>query len=392
MKKLAIISSHPIQYFSPLYRQISSMKDIEVRVFYGSKMGMGNEIDLEFNQKITWKVDLLSGINHEFLDTKIAFGRKEARFRYATNLKKRLAAFAPNAIFFNGYATFLELQTLLVAKSMGLPIIVRPEGNDRCLKRSKIKSMFRSFFLRRFYKYTDAFLSVGTLSTEHFLAHGGDSKKIVPCRYCVDNDYFIKSHHQLSKQDNLKSELGLERFKTIILFCGKLIEKKDPLTLLHAFEACKFDSSVGLVIVGSGALEDQLKTLAHHPNSQVHFAGFVNQDKIVQYYQVANVLVLGSQYGETWGLVVNEAMNFGVVPVVSNLVGCAPELVTAETGRIFNAGDRVALAAILQDLTSNPDLLKKLSQGSKDLIKHYDIQQAAIGFRKAVDLSTETSI
>ena len=355
-------------------------------------MGMGSEIDPEFNLKIAWKVDLLGGINHEFLATKIAFGSTSQKLRYAINLRERLKEFAPDVVFFQGYATFLELQTLIVAKSLGLPVIVRPDGNEKCLKRNIVKAALRSIFLRGFYKFVDAYLSVGSLSTEHFLGKGGNSEKLIPCRHSVDNDYFTEQHRQLVPVEKLKSELQLERFKKIILFCGKLIAKKDPTTLLRAFESCRFNSSVGLVFVGTGELESQLKITANHPNPQIHFAGFINQDKISHYFQIADILVLGSQYGETWGLVINEAMNFGVVPVVSNLVGCAPDLVTMDTGRVFDTGDEASLAAILRELIDKPEVLKNLSQSALERIKQYDMQQAVDGFRKAIELTTGDSL
>ena len=72
---------------------------------------------------------------------------------------------------------------------------------------------------------------------------------------------------------------------------------------------------------------------------QVVFAGFVNQAEIGAYYAAADCLILPSRFGETWGLVVNEALQFGVPCLVSNKVGCGPDLIqSGRTGYIFESG------------------------------------------------------
>jgi len=71
--------------------------------------------------------------------------------------------------------------------------------------------------------------------------------------------------------------------------------------------------------------------------------------------------VLPSDAGETWGLVVNEAMACGRPAIVSDQVGCAPDLVlNGNTGFIFPFGDRTALANALQQLIEDPALLARL--------------------------------
>ena len=107
---------------------------------------------------------------------------------------------------------------------------------------------------------------------------------------------------------------------------------------------------VQVVLVGSGELEDALREAATSElEVPVHFAGFKNQSELPQYYVGADLLVLPSDGGETWGLVVNEAMACGLPAVVSDAVGCAPDLIDAgETGEVFPMGDIEALADALE--------------------------------------------
>ncbi len=86
----------------------------------------------------------------------------------------------------------------------------------------------------------------------------------------------------------------------------------------------------------------------------LHVAGFQNQTELPAWYAAADVLVLPSDGGETWGLVVNEALACGTPAVVSDAVGCAPDLALdrdpGRTGAVFAVGDPAALADAVERL------------------------------------------
>ena len=105
------------------------------------------------------------------------------------------------------------------------------------------------------------------------------------------------------------------------------------------------------MIVGSGEMEAELRT-----NGQAAiFTGFVNQSELADYYLAADIVVLPSRrMGETWGLVVNEALQAGCAVVVSDAVGCAEEFNTWERVRVFPAGDAVQLAQHIISLSRLP--------------------------------------
>jgi glycosyltransferase involved in cell wall biosynthesis len=108
--------------------------------------------------------------------------------------------------------------------------------------------------------------------------------------------------------------------------------------------------------------------------------GFVNQSELPSYYHAADILVLPSE-AEPWGLVVNEAMAAGVLPVVSDRVGSAPDLVVG-VGEVYPCGDTARLADALRralTLASNPDTRNRVRRHAA----RYCLNRTATGYEQA---------
>ena len=131
------------------------------------------------------------------------------------------------------------------------------------------------------------------------------------------------------------------------------------------------------MMVGSGPMEDDLRKRAGgHP--RVHFLGFQNQSRMPVVYRLGDLFVLPSRGpGETWGLAVNEAMASGSAVVVSDRVGCAPDLVDSQNGAVVPAGNPEALRCRIDDLLSNPERLTAMGQHSEERIVDWSIKAAA---------------
>jgi glycosyltransferase involved in cell wall biosynthesis len=188
----------------------------------------------------------------------------------------------------------------------------------------------------------------------------------------------------------LRAEWGLDPRAPVVLFVGKLIAKKRPVTLLHAFAQVRQRHEAQLLYVGDGALRRELeKFVQDQLIPDVHFAGFVNQSELPRAYALADLLVLPSAFHETWGLVVNEAMNFGLPVVLSQKVGCAPDLVAeGRNGFVFKVDDREGLADALQRLISDAQLRARFGAHSADLIQEYTIGRCADGIVEGAFLAT----
>ncbi|UBF27977.1 hypothetical protein K9N68_08805 [Kovacikia minuta CCNUW1] len=67
INKLAIVTSHPIQYYAPWFRFISDTTEIETKVFYLWDFGITQKVDAGFKQALQWDIPLLDGYDYEFV-------------------------------------------------------------------------------------------------------------------------------------------------------------------------------------------------------------------------------------------------------------------------------------------------------------------------------------
>ncbi|MFH1645174.1 MAG: glycosyltransferase family 4 protein, partial [Candidatus Omnitrophota bacterium] len=170
----------------------------------------------------------------------------------------------------------------------------------------------------------------------------------------------------------LKQSLSIDSEKLIILSACKLIPRKRVIDLLKAYEELPSRVRTLLVIVGDGNqkqdLEEYVKTRGLYG---VSFVGFKNQLEIVKYYAIADIFVLPS-VGEPWGLVINEAMNFGLPIVATDKVGSAYDLIKeGENGFIYPAKDVNALSLIIEKFINDRQLIQKMGSMSRDIIKKW---------------------
>jgi glycosyltransferase involved in cell wall biosynthesis len=189
-----------------------------------------------------------------------------------------------------------------------------------------------------------------------------------------------------SQRDEIRGVWNLPLDSTVFLFAGKFIAKKNPLDYLKALEiACRDGASVVGLMVGDGPLRLACESQVIAAGLPVTFSGFLNQSELLKAYIAADCLVLPSDGGETWGIVVNEAMWSGLPCIVSDRVGCGPDLVAAQgTGEVFPLHDEVALAAAMVNFASNPLLRRESGERARALIQEYSIAAAVEGTVNAV--------
>jgi glycosyltransferase involved in cell wall biosynthesis len=167
---------------------------------------------------------------------------------------------------------------------------------------------------------------------------------------------------------------------------ARLVHKKDPMLLLKAFERVRGDHPCVLMFVGSGELEQQLRSYVSECQiPDVEFKGFMSRQEIGDAYAAADIFALTSSYRETWGAVVNEAMGFGLPILVTDQVGCAPDLVANNTnGYVVPSGDVDALAERLNQLIVDRALRERLGRQSAKKIELWNHSVAARGVLQAI--------
>lgn len=378
MEKLAIITSHPIQYNAPLFRLLAQRGRIHVRVFYTwGQTKEGEVYDPDFQKAFRWDIPLLDGYEHEFIHN-LSENPGAGHFRGIINrdLIPRIDAFQPDALLVFGWSFHSHLKAIR-HYSGRIPILFR--GDSNLLDEHpgfSIRKSLRRLFLRWLYRHVDVALYTGQANLAYYKTAGLKEHQLVFAPHAVDNARFYDPDGQVQQQaDAWRSELGIPTGALVFLFAGKLEPKKDPFLLLDAFLELAAPN-MWLVIAGNGILEDALKTkAAGHP--RILFVGFRNQREMPVLYRVADVFVLPSRGpGETWGLSVNEAMASGRAVIVSDQCGCAADLV-GENGFSFPACDKEALKSTMVRFFNNPESAHASGTAGKRLITSWDIPELA---------------
>lgn len=384
-KRLAIVVSHPIQYLSPIWRALAKMPELEIHVFFGSDFSVRGYHDSEFGVAVKWDVPLTDGFPHTFLSTDPHI--QGVPFR-PTGLRQQLRRFKPDVVLLNACLPFFWVEALFIARSLGCPVLLRAEASDVARSRGALKSWVRNLFYRSLHSQFAGCLAIGQNARTHYLSKGVIPDKIGWSPYCVDTDLVSRQIEKyLPQRSRLRSEMGFSDKDIVLVYSGKMIPVKDPMTLVHALqgfgEAQRND--IGLIALGDGELRSRMEVECSKAlGKKSIFKGFVNQSQLGQYYAMGDILVLPS-LGETWGLVVNEALQFGMPVVISDRVGCGPDLVVQnETGSVFPVGDSNALQTCLINLISKlRNDHKVIGERCRAQVLPYSALIAANGIRSA---------
>lgn len=385
LRRLAVVVSHPTQYYSPWFRFLAAANRCTLRVFYLWDFGVTAQHDPRFNATFRWDVDLLAGYEHEFVPNSAKRPGTESFFGlHNPTLTARLAAWRPDAALVFGYRYRTHLGLMRWARRTGLPLIFR--GDSHLLGQAR-PAPSKRLLLRWVYRHFAAFTHVGAANRDYFLTFGVAPQKLFFAPHAVNRDHFDPGSpacRQAARDLRLKLEIASDA--PVVLFAGKFAPNKQPLALLSAFAALNHPAAV-LLFVGDGELREPLLRAAAASGARVKFLPFANQSEMPSRYLAADLFVLPSRGNyETWGLAVNEAMHMGLPCLVSDRVGCQRDLVTdGETGWVFAADDhdalRATLARALTALAENPAALR---QRIADRISRYTYVQATEGLLQAV--------
>lgn len=382
--RLAIVLSHPVQYYSPWFRWLATRTDLTLRVFYLWEFGVTEQLDRQFGKSFRWDVDLLSGYDSEFVPNTAADpGTHHFTGLRNPELPARLAAWRPDALLLFGYAWRSHLAALRWACSRHIPVILR--GDSHLLGRG-LPSLPRRIVLRWLLRRFAAFACVGAANRAYYRALGVPEDRLHFVPHCVDQDRFTATAELRRAAAELRGQLGLTD-RRVVLFAGKFQPRKQPLELLRAFQETA-GADDALVFVGDGPqLPDLQAQAAARPERRVIFLPFANQSEMPVRYLLADIFALPSRGAyETWGLAVNEAMHLGVPCLVSDAVGCQQDLVTdGETGWVFrNAEDAALPRALARALRTAADDLKKLGEQARQRAAGYSYASAARGLLSAL--------
>ncbi len=348
---VGIVVSHPIQYYSPWFRELSRV--CRVIVLFCHRQTPAGQAAAGFEVEFEWDTDLLDGFQSRFLEN-VSRDPSTDHF-FGCDTPGMGAVFEEekiDVVIVFGWYLKSYLQAILAAKRRKLPVLIRGDSQLR-MSTSMLQRCIKRVLFPLFFRRIDGFLVVGLRFAEYLRHYGVEDDRMFTVPHCIDNEWF---REQASREKSLNDALRCwpidPEGSARVLFVGKLIEKKRPLDLVRA-AVILADRGVAieLAFAGDGVLREKILQSADRAGLSVRMLGFRNQAKLPGLYASADMLVLPSNGGETWGLVVNEAMACGTPVVVSNAAGCAPDLVDpGRTGAIFACGDVEGLADAIQSV------------------------------------------
>ena len=352
---LAILTTHPIQYQVPIWQALAKAGSVPFEVWYLTDHGMNPSLDTQFGKTFSWDIDMLSGYPFRFIKT--APGASPVtpwKCRLSEPLREQLRRSGAKALWIQGWQVAAYWQAVREAKMAGAEVWLRAESNDLALTPAW-KRPFKQIALRQLFARVDRFLYIGSANKRLYQRYGVSDARLYSAPYAVDNERFNRQARELGPQrTELRRRWAISDDAFCVLFCGKFIRKKRPLDLVEAARSLQADGrlrNIHLLFVGSGELDRELREacdlvydaetghrrmrLAISCTSPVtrpraSFAGFLNQTEVSSAYVAADCLVLPSDHGETWGLVVNEALASGLPCLVSDACGCAEDLAGEE--------------------------------------------------------------
>jgi glycosyltransferase involved in cell wall biosynthesis len=329
VKKLAIVTTHPIQYNAPFFASLGEAGICQLKVFYTWGQSETEQVfDPGFGSSFKWDLPLLEGYDYEFLENN-AQNPGSSHFNGIINphILSVLQNWNPDAILIYGWCFHSHLKVMRYFSGK-IPIWFR--GDSTLLDESNgfsVKKIIRRLFLRWVYSHVDLCFYVGKENRRYFEAHGLKPKQLIFAPHAIDNERFQTiSADETKSVSEWKINLGIDSNDLVFLFCGKLEPKKMPDLLVKSFIKMH-NKKRHLIIVGDGLMKDELKQLAKQ-NSNVHFIGFQNQTLMPLIYRLCDVFVLPSKGpGETWGLAINEAMACGKPVISSTSCGATSDLI-----------------------------------------------------------------
>jgi glycosyltransferase involved in cell wall biosynthesis len=386
--RVAVLNSHPIQYFAPLYSYLNAAPDLDVTALYLSDVSIRGGRDIEFGQDVKWDLDLLAGYRSVFLGD--AARTREPRGFWsliAPQVWNEVRSGRYDVVWLHGHNYAANLLALMAAKTAGLPVMMRGDTHLG-LPCYGIKSILRRPVIGALYSCCDRLLAVGSANAAYYRAMGVPDKKIFILPYSVDNYRFVHAANLTDKERvEVRGRYNVPTDRPSVLYAAKFTQRKRPFDLLEAARRLKVKMHCPFTVVmaGSGELEEKLRAFcAEHALDNVVLTGFINQSDLPGLYAASDVFVLPAE-NEPWGLAVNEAMCARLPVVVSREVGCVADLVRdGVNGYTPAAGDVAGLTQALQRLIEDEGLRRRQGRASLARILQWDYRQCLDGIRSAL--------
>jgi glycosyltransferase involved in cell wall biosynthesis len=363
---------------TPWFRALAREPELNLEVLFLRELDPVRQGE-GFGQAFIWDVPLREGYASRLLN--VASGWR-ALPRLALELRRAVRDFTPDAVLVTGWNEPALLAACPLLRLLRVPVLLRGESND-LRPRGWAKRMLHRMLLRG----VTAAVVIGKANRRFYLDAGMAPQCLFTGAYFVESERMLAmAEAHAVERNRLRGAHGFETGDFVFCFVGKHVPFKRPGLLIEAAARVRARGwPVKLLFAGSGALTEALRRRAAELAVPTAFTGFLNQSELWRAYVPADAFVLPSTHGETWGLVTNEAMLFGLPVILSDQVGSGPDLVVeGETGYVFS-GEAEGLADAMERLVRDPERAAAMgAAGCKRVLEQYSMPVATAGLKAAL--------
>jgi glycosyltransferase involved in cell wall biosynthesis len=376
--RFAAVLSHPIQHYSPVFRELAKQPGIRVRVLYLCDYGVRESYDPGFGVSYAWNVPLLGGYEHEFLRpgfSPVAFSFREMD---SSRLSERLDDYRPHAIWVHGYGQRLSWRAVKWARRNGAAVLYF--GDSELLHRRPLASqLLKKLALPLFFGRCDAFITAGDNNEAYYRHYRVPHSKLFRGSCPIEVARFRDAVGRRADRDAIRAQWGVPANAFVVVLSGKLQPYKRPGDLIEAvglLRAIK-DRPIHALLLGDGPMRGDLMKQSHRVGvaDRVHVTGFINQSEIPSVLASCDVLAVTSER-DAHPLSVAEALAVGLPVVCSDRVGCVGPTDSARPGvtaLVYPCGDVRRLADAIVTLARDDGLYRQLADNAERVADEQDV-------------------
>lgn len=356
MKKVLFIANIPSPYRVDFFSELG--KEIDLTVWVENKK-------VDYRQ---WKYD----VKNKSFKCKI-FNFKENKFLKNTiNVIKEFRKEKYDMYIVGGYSTSIGIISIAYLKLTGKKFVLNADGGF-IKKDSKKNYIIKKMFISS----ANYWLSSGENCTNYLEHYGAKKERIFEYPF-ASVDYTYDDLLDLDKNDIevIKNNNNLNDI--VILSVGSFINRKGMDMLIKSYEQIQTKYSniqISLLLIGGGELKEKYSYyIKKNEINNVNIIDFMDKEELIKYYKISDIFVLPTRE-DIWGLVVNEAMSFGLPIIGSSKAGASHDLmVDKKNGFMFESENVGDLTSKLELLITDKKLRQKFGKESKNIIVDYSIK------------------
>jgi glycosyltransferase involved in cell wall biosynthesis len=381
--RVAIVVSHAIQHFCPLYRSVADRGRISLRVFFGSTAGVTDYYDADFHRTIKWSAPLLDGYDSEFL-AGAERARPDKPIR-SSGLSARLTAFGPTVVVVYGHVHGISRQAMRWAR-LNHRVLAYVADSEGLSPASLWQQARRRLLLPPLYRMVDAFLTVGDANEAYYARYGAKRANFHRCPFPIDSPSLDAAlGRRADNRRTIRDRFGIGEDTMVALAVGKLTGRKCPEHLVSAVRMLTGRVRLSAVFAGDGPLLEPLRQMAEREHLPIHFPGFINVDELPTFYAAADVLVHPSSR-DPHPLAVSEAVYCGLPVVASDRVGNigpTDDLRPGVNAHVYPFGDIAAFSNALLAVAP-PNRRREMADASRRIGQTRSLPECTRAFEMAI--------